>query len=73
MENDYPVYAIPGAAGATLIRDLSHFSDRTNITAKSNSSEGFAIQPKSDRLFARLDLGMLYILIHSKKNLYLYI
>jgi hypothetical protein len=68
MENDYPVYAIPGAAGATLIRDLSHFSDRTNITAKSNSSEGFAIQPKSDRLFARLDLGMLYILIHSKKK-----
>ncbi|KAJ5308784.1 hypothetical protein N7508_004163 [Penicillium antarcticum] len=56
MENDYPVYAIPGAAGATLIRDLSHFSDSANITAKSNSSEGFAVQPKSDRLFARVDI-----------------
>jgi hypothetical protein len=59
MENNYPVYAIPGAAGATLISDLSHFSDNgSNITTKGNSSEGFAVQPNSDRLFARVDIGM---------------
>ncbi|KAJ5996156.1 hypothetical protein N7522_007816 [Penicillium canescens] len=57
MENNYPVYAIPGAAGATLISDLSHFSDTgSNITTKGNSSEAFAVQPKSDRLFARVDI-----------------
>ncbi|KAJ5341459.1 Ribosomal protein L15e [Penicillium brevicompactum] len=50
MENDYPVYAIPGPAGTSLIRDLAHFSGNT-------MHEKREVVSGSARLFGRLETG----------------
>ncbi|KAJ5338612.1 hypothetical protein N7452_005340 [Penicillium brevicompactum] len=50
MENDYPVYAIPGPAGTSLIRDLAHFSGNT-------THEKREVVSGSARLFGRLETG----------------
>lgn len=54
MENDYPVYAIPGPAGTSLIRDLAKFSGDSTHSKRDNLAE----IPDSSRLFARLETGM---------------
>ncbi|CAG8939775.1 unnamed protein product [Penicillium salamii] len=53
MENDYPVYAIPGPAGTSLIRDLAKFSGESTHSKRDNPTE----IPDSSRLFARLETG----------------
>lgn len=57
MENDYPVYAIPGPAGISLIRDLSTFPKGSAHTKRDNSTNGYETQHKTDRLFARIETG----------------
>jgi hypothetical protein len=57
MENDYPVYAIPGPAGTSLIRDLSTFPRTSAHTKRDNSTNGYEAQSTSDRLFARVETG----------------
>ncbi|KAF9247468.1 hypothetical protein DTO013E5_4801 [Penicillium roqueforti] len=57
MDNDYPVYAIPGPAGTTLINDLSWYSNKTPEDKRDNSTENFALQTKTNRLFARIETG----------------
>ncbi|KAJ5503534.1 hypothetical protein N7463_006408 [Penicillium fimorum] len=55
MDNNYPVYAIPGPAGISLINDLSWYSAET--PEKENLMEDFMIQTKTGRLFARIETG----------------
>ncbi|CAI7621840.1 unnamed protein product [Penicillium glandicola] len=57
MDNNYPVYAISGPAGITLINDLSWYSDRAHNNKRENSIEEFAIQTETNRLFARIETG----------------
>lgn len=51
MENNYPVYAIPGPAGTSLIRDLAHFSGDSTHDKRD-------VVNGSARLFGRVELGM---------------
>ncbi|KAJ5807750.1 hypothetical protein N7474_009019 [Penicillium riverlandense] len=56
-DNHYPVYAIPGPAGETLMRELSWFSDGGNRNNISNSSQPFMDNHAEDsRLFAMIDI-----------------
>ncbi|OQE11389.1 hypothetical protein PENVUL_c002G05360 [Penicillium vulpinum] len=59
MDNNYPVYAIPGPAGIALINDLSWYSDETLDGARDNSTETeeFVVQADTSRLFARIETG----------------
>ncbi|KAJ5455372.1 hypothetical protein N7475_010493 [Penicillium sp. IBT 31633x] len=57
VHNHYPVYAIPGPAGITLINDLSWYSDQAPGIKRDVSSETFEIQQDSKRLFARIESG----------------
>ncbi|CAL5872988.1 uncharacterized protein PFLUO_LOCUS7257 [Penicillium psychrofluorescens] len=57
-DNHYPVYAIPGPAGETLMRELSWFSDGGNMSNVSNSSHPFMDHHAEDsRLFAMIDIN----------------
>ncbi|CAG7918304.1 unnamed protein product [Penicillium olsonii] len=51
MENDYPVYTIPGPAGTSLIRDLAKFSGESSHS-KRDAPDGAT---DSSRLFARVE------------------
>ncbi|KAJ5085992.1 hypothetical protein N7532_010763 [Penicillium argentinense] len=53
-DNDYPVYAIPGPAGVTLMRELSWFSDNTSQNSTRHSNRA-ARDNDSDRLFTMID------------------
>ena len=53
MENDYPVYTIPGPAGTSLIRDLAKFSGESSHS-KRDAPDGAT---DSSRLFARVETG----------------
>lgn len=58
-QNDYPVYAIPGPAGVTLMRELAWFSD--GQTKNRSSSENAPAEQQSDqnqRLFTMIDTSM---------------
>ncbi|CAG8893034.1 unnamed protein product [Penicillium egyptiacum] len=57
MDNNYPVYAISGPAGATLINDLSWYSNETPDSKRDKSTENFALQTETNRLFARIETG----------------
>ncbi|KAJ5206762.1 hypothetical protein N7472_003210 [Penicillium cf. griseofulvum] len=57
MEINYPVYAIPGPAGKSLINDLSWYSAETPDNKRDNSTEEFALQTTTSRLFARIETG----------------
>lgn len=57
MDNNYPVYAIPGPAGTSLINDLTWYSSETPDDKKDNSTENFALQTTTKRLFARIETG----------------
>ncbi|CAG8165502.1 unnamed protein product [Penicillium nalgiovense] len=57
MDNNYPVYAISGPAGATLINDLSWYSNKTPDSKRDESTEDFALQTETNRLFARIETG----------------
>ncbi|KAJ6190785.1 hypothetical protein N7519_000806 [Penicillium mononematosum] len=57
MDNNYPVYAISGPAGATLMNDLSWYSNKTPDTKRDKSTEDFALQTETNRLFARIETG----------------
>ncbi|KOS39110.1 60S ribosomal protein L15 [Penicillium nordicum] len=57
MDNNYPVYAIPGPAGTSLINDLTWYSSETPDDKKDNSTDNFALQTKTNRLFARIETG----------------
>ncbi|KAJ5977002.1 hypothetical protein N7501_000344 [Penicillium viridicatum] len=57
MDNNYPVYAIPGPAGTSLINDLTWYSSETPDDKRDNSTENFALQTKTNRLFARIETG----------------
>lgn len=56
VENDYPVYAVPGPAGATLMRELSWYSSGDK---GGNETRTFTQYRSSDRLFAMIDLSEL--------------
>lgn len=61
-QNDYPVYAIPGPAGITLMNELAWFSDgKSNHSSSDNDT---SIDPTrketSQRLFTMLDTGMFH-------------
>jgi hypothetical protein len=62
-QNNYPVYAIPGPAGETLMRQLSWYSDNATLVrfdTGSNLNESSALaQDQHDivRLFALIDYG----------------
>ncbi|KAJ5788616.1 hypothetical protein N7457_003606 [Penicillium paradoxum] len=62
VDNHYPVYAIPGPAGISLINDLSWYSDNTVGTKRDSSTEGFAMQSENQRLFARIENGTIIML-----------
>ncbi|KAF3028492.1 hypothetical protein E8E15_008222 [Penicillium rubens] len=57
MDNNYPVYAISGPAGATLINDLSWYSNKTPDSNRDEWTEDFALQTETNRLFARIETG----------------
>ncbi|KAJ5187672.1 hypothetical protein N7449_010666 [Penicillium cf. viridicatum] len=57
MDNNYPVYAIPGPAGTSLINDLTWYSNETPDDKRENLTENFALQTKTKRLFARIETG----------------
>ncbi|OQE38940.1 hypothetical protein PENCOP_c007G01560 [Penicillium coprophilum] len=57
MDNNYPVYAIPGPAGTSLINDLSWYSAKTQDNKRENLTEKFELQTKTSRLFARIETG----------------
>ncbi|KAK4862660.1 hypothetical protein LT330_002793 [Penicillium expansum] len=57
MDNNYPVYAISGPAGTSLINDLSWYSNATPEDKRDNSTEKFALQTETSRLFARIETG----------------
>ncbi|KAJ5170242.1 uncharacterized protein N7500_003025 [Penicillium coprophilum] len=57
MDNNYPVYAIPGPAGTSLINDLSWYSAKTQENKRENLTEKFELQTKTSRLFARIETG----------------
>ncbi|KAF4768048.1 hypothetical protein HAV15_002060 [Penicillium sp. str.  len=57
MDNNYPVYAIPGPAGTSLINDLTWYSSETPDDKRDNSTENFALQTTTNRLFARIETG----------------
>ncbi|KAJ6102022.1 hypothetical protein N7486_004449 [Penicillium sp. IBT 16267x] len=57
-DNNYPIYAVPGPAGMTLMKELSRFSDGTNHNQIHNAFDISSSNPvrKSDiRLFTMLD------------------
>ncbi|KAL2699126.1 hypothetical protein AAEP93_010514 [Penicillium crustosum] len=57
MDNNYPVYAIPGPAGTSLINDLTWYSSETPDDKRENLADNFALQTKTNRLFARIETG----------------
>ncbi|EKV11308.1 hypothetical protein PDIG_51450 [Penicillium digitatum PHI26] len=57
MENNYPVYAISGPAGTSLINDLSWYSKATRDNKIYNSTKKLALQTDTNRLFARIETG----------------
>lgn len=57
--NDYPVYAIPGPAGTTLMRELSWFSDGEAKGKVDNGSHAIMQHRSSNRLFAMIDISEL--------------
>ena len=67
-QNEYPVYAIPAPAGATLMQRLSWYSGNTTVSANgsldnnSNShNASVAHSYENVRLFTFIDLGKLYL------------
>lgn len=67
-QNDYPVYAIPGPAGLTLIHELAWFSDGRPKNRSRNDSQPSTGQTRSgtnQRLFAMIENGQ-----NSKSNLH---
>ncbi|KAJ5084754.1 hypothetical protein NUU61_009333 [Penicillium alfredii] len=54
-DNDYPVYAIPGRAGTTLMRDLSWFSEGSPKAKNENETHPSLAQSRSERLFTMID------------------
>lgn len=65
LENHYPVYAIPGPAGISLMNDLTWYSDSTSETKRENMAQGYEVQPESKRLFTRIENGMFQAYIAS--------
>ncbi|KGO67113.1 Ribosomal protein L15e [Penicillium italicum] len=57
VDNNYPVYAISGPAGTTLINDLTWYSNSTTGDKRDNSTAKFALQTETNRLFARIETG----------------
>lgn len=59
-QNDYPIYAIPGPAGVTLMQELAWISDGQTKNSSSNGSHASAEQQsdKNQRLFTMIDTGM---------------
>ena len=63
-ENEYPVYAIPGPVGTTLMEKLAWYSE--NATSEHSNHNG-SVAPKDPRhgenvrLFTFIDLGKLYL------------
>ncbi|KAJ5142702.1 uncharacterized protein N7515_001489 [Penicillium bovifimosum] len=55
MEHQYPVYAIPGPAGITLINDLSWYSGNPPATKRDNPDTQSVTQTENNRLFARIE------------------
>ncbi|EAU35569.1 predicted protein [Aspergillus terreus NIH2624] len=53
----FPVYAIPGTAGATLMQQLATYGNNADSAADSNGSS-FLQAPTDIRLFTLIDLGM---------------
>lgn len=60
-DNDYPVYAIPGPAGVTLMRELSWFSDAQSKRRQLDNSASDLTGSESERLFVMLDSGKPYV------------
>lgn len=64
--NEYPVYAIPGPAGATLMQQLAWFSGNVTSAASPHTHhQNTSVAPDSQhsenvRLFTFIDLGKLY-------------
>ncbi|KAL2007822.1 hypothetical protein VTN00DRAFT_7804 [Thermoascus crustaceus] len=53
--NEYPVYAIPGSAGATLMHELARYSG--NLSSAENATGSGAVEPADYiRLYARINL-----------------
>ena len=70
-QNEYPVYAIPASAGATLMQRLSWYSGNTTIAPNSSlddnsSGHDGSVSHASEnvRLFTFIDLGKLFTLAH---------
>lgn len=59
-DNHYPVYAISGPAGVTLMRELSWFSDAQSKGRARDHSSSNHTQGESERLFAMVDSGKSY-------------
>ncbi|KAJ5934232.1 hypothetical protein N7466_003779 [Penicillium verhagenii] len=65
IDNDYPIYAVPGPAGVTLMNELSWFSDGSihnqthNISHISHTSSSNESRDPDTRLFTMLDTGEL--------------
>lgn len=68
-QNNYPVFAVPGPAGKTLMHELSWFSDgpSQNDTHDNNSSTD-PLKSKSARLFTMIDTGMSHPISRLQTN-----
>lgn len=58
-QNEYPIYAIPGPAGLTLMHELAWFSDgQSNHSSNDNETlTDSSRKETSQRLFTMLDTG----------------
>lgn len=62
-QNDYPVFAVPGPAGKTLMNELAWFSDgpsQNNSQNEGNTSPD-PLESKTARLFTMIDTGMSHL------------
>lgn len=57
LDNNFPVYVIPGPAGITLMNELSWFSDGPSHNTSHNASMPNASQTPNARLFIMIDNG----------------
>ncbi|KAJ5679122.1 hypothetical protein N7462_007366 [Penicillium macrosclerotiorum] len=54
-DNTYPIYAIPGPAGTTLMHELAWFSDGTKGRGRNEGSHSVEKRDNTDRLFTMID------------------